>query len=280
MKKYLVDDTEYYVRMSGSGPILLMAHGFPFDAQLYDPVLERLSKRFTCVVPNLRGFGSTKLGANGRNQYGVPRVKMGRYADDLAILVSEIQCQYKLRGEKIVLCGLSMGGYISLAFVRRRPDWLAGLVFCDSNATPDSPEKARSRMELADSITQLEIQNLADRTIQSVLAPCTIKNKPSVVSAMKEMIMRQSPEAIAAGSRGMAVRSDSTETLAQIEAPTLVLGGQYDALSTPESLDLIAQQIPNATRATIPDAGHVPPMENPDAFVDALLNWYDEKVVG
>ena len=279
MKKYLVDDTEYYVRMEGSGPILLMAHGFPFDSQLYEPVVGRLSERFTCVVPDLRGFGKTKLGANGHNQHGVPRVKMGRYADDLAILVSEIACQRKHKGEKIVLCGLSMGGYIALAFERRRPEWLLGLVFCDSNATKDPPERAKSRLELADSITQFELDSLADSMIANVLAPATIKNQPDVVAAMREMIMRQSPESVAAGSRGIAVRSDSTETLRQIEAPTLVLGGEFDALSPPALLDQIAEQLPNATRATIPDAGHVPPMENPDAFVDAILRWYDAKIV-
>ena len=75
MKKYLVDDTEYYVEVEGSGPILLFAHGFPFDSRLFVPVAERLSSRFTCVVPDLRGFGKTKLGADGYD--GLKRILSG-----------------------------------------------------------------------------------------------------------------------------------------------------------------------------------------------------------
>ncbi len=278
MKKFLVDDTEYYARAEGDGPIMLFAHGFPFDSRLFAPVVERLRSRFFCVVPDLRGFGMTKLGANGHNPNGLPRVKMGRYADDLAILVSEIACQRRQKNAKIILCGLSMGGYIALAFARRRPERLAGVVFCDSNAVQDSPEKATERRLLADTITSLQIPTLADEMIPNLVAPETPIKQPDVVANLRDIIASQSPEAIAAGARGMAKRSDSTETLGQLAAPTLVLGGEFDKLSTPESLDAIAAQIPDATRATIPHAGHVPPLENPDAFVDAILKWYDAKV--
>lgn len=278
MKKFLVDDTEYYARTDGDGPIMLFAHGFPFDSRLFEPVVERLKSRFFCVVPDLRGFGMTKLGANGHNPNGFPRVKMGRYADDLAILVSEIACQRREKNAKIVLCGLSMGGYIALAFARRRPERLAGVVFCDSNATQDSPEKASERRLLADTITSLQIPALADEMIPNLVAPETPVKQPDVVATLREMIASQSPDAIAAGARGMAKRSDSTETLRQLDVPTLVLGGEFDKLSTPASLDAIAAQIRDASRVTIPRSGHVPPLENPDAFADAILKWYDSKI--
>ena len=278
MKKYLVDDTEYAVRVEGTGPILLFAHGFPFDSHLFDAAIERLKDDFCCVAPDLRGFGRTKLGANGHNPHGAPRVKMGRYADDLAILVSEIACQRHDKPAKIILCGLSMGGYVALAFARRRPERLAGFVFCDSNATADTPEKAQERVSLADSITSLQIPDLADRMIPGLLAPETLRKRPDVVSELREMISRQSPEAIAAGARGMAKRSDSTETLGQIEAPALVLGGESDALSPPALLDSVAAAMPNATRVTIPNAGHLPPLENPDAFANAILEWRNANV--
>ena len=93
MKKYLVDDVAYYVNAKGDGPILLFAHGFPFDGRLFEPVIDKLATRFHCVVPDLRGFGKTALGSNGHNSLGAPRVKMGRFADDLAILGSEIACE-------------------------------------------------------------------------------------------------------------------------------------------------------------------------------------------
>lgn len=277
MKVYLVDDAEYSVlgRGSADAPILLFAHGFPFDGAIFESVVERLASEFYCVVPDLRGFGRSTLGANGRNPQGEPRVTMGRYADDLLILASEVACE---RGEdpkttKIFLCGLSMGGYISLAFARRRPERLAGLIFCDSNATPDSPEKAEERRRLAETIDRDGVFRLAEASIPNLLAPRTLAERPRVVETLRNTIERQSPEAIAAGARGMSFRCDSTDLLPQIAVPTLVLGGADDRLSPPKLLDEIAAAIPGATRATIPDAAHLPPLENPDAFADAVIAW-------
>lgn len=278
MKKYLVDDTEYYVHVEGSGPILLFAHGFPFDSRIFLPAIKKLATRFTCVAPDLRGFGMTKLGANGHNPVGQPRVKMGRYADDLASLVAILSCQHHNKSEKIVFCGLSMGGYIALAFARRHPERLAGIVFCDSNEVPDSTVKARGRMMLADTIDALKLPSFVDRMIPNLLAPETLAEHGEVSSELREIMASQTPDAIAAGSRGMASRPDSSDVLPTLEAPVLVLGGDHDQLSTPVGLDEIASKIPHATRVTIPHSGHLPPLENPDAFADAIINWYDENV--
>ena len=112
-------------------------------------------------------------------------------------------------------------------------------------------------------------------TLFSCLPAETLKSRPEVVSALREMMISQTPDAIAAGSRGMAKRSDSSDVLPEIEAPVLVLGGEHDKLSPPETLDGIAAKISNAKRATIPHAGHLPPLENPDAFARAVVEWYD-----
>ncbi len=275
MKKYLVDDTDYYVEARGKGPILLFAHGFPFDGRLFEPVVERLASRFYCVVPDLRGFGKTPLGANGHDSRGLPRVKMGRFADDLAILGSEIACEHGCKGAKIFVCGLSMGGYILLEFIRRRPQMLNGAIFCDSNAKNDSPEKAATRRYLAETINPFGIHSLAENMIPDLLAENSVQSKPDVVTKLRDMMSSQSPHGIAAGARGMAVRRNLVELLPTINIPTLVIGGETDKLSPPETLDEIANVIPNATRATIPNAGHVPPLENPDAFADSIITWYD-----
>jgi pimeloyl-ACP methyl ester carboxylesterase len=275
MKKFLVDDTEYYVYLKGSGPILLFAHGFPFDSRLYLPAVADLASRFTCVVPDLRGFGRTKLGANGHNSVGLPRVTMGRFADDLAILAAILSCQRRFREEKIIFCGLSMGGYISLAFAHRRPERLAGLVFCDSNASPDPIDKAQGRRLLANTINALKIPEVVDKMIPALLAPETLAEQPDVVEYLHDIMASQSAAAFAAGARGMAIRPDSNDVLAEIQVPVLVLGGEQDHISPPDELDNIAAKISNATRATIPRSGHLPPLENPSAFAKAIIDWYD-----
>lgn len=274
MKKYFVDDTIYFVRTKGSGPILLFAHGFPLDGRLFEPVIDKLASKFYCVVPDLRGLGQTSLGANGRNSHGVPRVKMGRFADDLAILGSEVACERGCKGAKVFVCGLSMGGYIMLEFVRRRPQLFAGGIFCCSNANADTDGNALSRTYLADTIDSYAIRTLADNMVPSLTAPETPKDNPDVVATLRTIITSQKPQGVAAALRGMAVRRDLTDKLSKIEAPILVLGGESDVISPVELLDSIADAIPNSSRATIPGSGHVPPLENPDAFADAILEWY------
>lgn len=274
MKKYLVDDTAYWVNAQGDGPILLFAHGFPFDDRLFEPVVDRLASKFHCVVPDLRGFGKTGLGANGHNLSGLPDVKMGRFADDLAILGAEIACERGHKGDKFYLCGLSMGGYILLEFLRSRQDMLLGGIFCDSNAAADNPEKIASRLYLADTIAKHGMRRLAESMVPSLVASETLKDRSQVVSTLTDMITSQDVEGIAAASRGMAERRDLTELLASVQIPILVLGGAQDKLSPPSLLDEIAAAIPQGSRATIPSAGHVPSLENPDAFADAILDWY------
>ena len=278
MKKYLVDDTDYYVYSRGRGPILLFAHGFPFDSRLFVPVVDLLESRFHCVVPDLRGFGMTKLGANGHNPEGHPRVKMGRFADDLAILTAILACQEHNKDAKIVLCGLSMGGYISLSFARRHPERLDGLIFCDSNTTQDSPEKVQNRLALADTVDATNVAQTVDNMIPTLLCGETLEHRHDIVEQLRTIMRSQTPAAFAAASRGMAKRGDSSDILSQITAPTLVLGGEYDLLSNVACLDAIAAKIPNATRATIPHSGHLPPLENPEAFAKAVVKWYDEKI--
>lgn len=274
MKKYLVDDTAYYVNAKGSGPIMLFAHGFPFDNSLFAPVVDKLASKFYCVVPDLRGFGRTALGANGHDPKGQPRVKMGRFADDLAILGSEIACELGRKGSKVFFCGLSMGGYVMLEFLRRRPQMLAGCVFCNSNASADGPEKTSNRLYLADTIDSFGVHTLADNMIPNLVASSTPKERPHVITTLHSMICSQSPQGIAAGARGMAVRRDLVDLLPTVEVPMLILGGEEDKLSPPKMLDELAAITPNSSRATIPNAGHVSPLENPEAFADAILDWY------
>ena len=166
-----------------------------------------------------------------------------------------------------------MGGYIMLEFVRRRPQLFAGGIFCCSNANADTDGNALSRTYLADTIDSYAIRALADNMVRAS-PPRGVKDNPGVVATLRAIITSQKPQGVAAALRGMAVRRDLTDKLSKIEAPILVLGGESDVISPVELLDSIADAIPNSSRATIPGSGHVPPLENPDAFADAILEWY------
>jgi pimeloyl-ACP methyl ester carboxylesterase len=245
----------------GSGPPLVFVHGFPLDHTMWDAQIETLSGRHRVIAPDLRGFGQSGV-TDGT-------VAMEQFADDLAGLLDAIAA-----GQRVVLCGLSMGGYIALAFCRKHSARLRGLILCDTRAEADAPEAAAARLETADRVLGEGPGFLADAMLPKLLAPQTLAERPEMVAAVRKMILGTDPRGIAASLRGMAQRPDSTPLLPAITCPTLVLVGQEDKLSPPEQMQALARQIPDAQFAVIPNAGHLAPVEQPaptTAAIEAFL---------
>jgi 3-oxoadipate enol-lactonase len=245
----------------GSGPPLVLVHGFPLDHTMWDAQIETLSGRHRVIAPDLRGFG----------QSGVTEgtATMELFADDLAGLLDAIAA-----GQRVVLCGLSMGGYVAFAFCRKHAARLRGLILCDTRAEADAPEAAAARLETADRVLGEGPGFLADSMLPKLLAPQTLAERPEMAAAVRKMILGNDPRGIAAALRGMAQRPDSTPLLSRITCPTLALVGQDDRLSPPEQMQALARQIPGSQFVVIPNAGHLTPVEGPaetTAAIEAFL---------
>src|SRR5919198_1167478 len=119
------------VTVYGDGTPVVLLHTFPLDSRMWIPQLEALSG-YQVLVPDLRGFGSAR-------EQALDVVHVDLLADDVARLLDEREL------ERAVLCGLSMGGDVALAFARRHPDRLGGLVLCAPPARADSEEEAAAR---------------------------------------------------------------------------------------------------------------------------------------
>ena len=268
MEKYAIPRGELSVWSRGAGNSILLVHGFPFDHAMWVPSGERLAAKFRVIAPDLRGFGkSVREESDGVKPAGVVMATIDSYADDLAGLLDTLKI------EKTILCGLSMGGYIAMRFLRRHPEKLAGLILCDTKTTADSPAEAQKRLNLAVTVFQTGTGPLPDAMIPNLLAAETLENAPETIAALREMILRQKPAGIAAAARAMAIRPDTTDLLESVSVPALVLRGTEDKLSSAPVMRGIAEKIPNASYVEIPAAGHIPPLERPEAFANALLRW-------
>ena len=190
---------------------------------------------------------------------------MEQLADDLAALLDALGI-----GEPIVLCGLSMGGYVAFQFCRKYAARLRGLVLCDTRAAADTPEVAAGRLAMADRVLREGPGPLVETMIPRLFAAETAQQRPDVVAALRDVMMNNDPRGIAAAARGMAQRPDSTPTLGDIRCPTLVLVGQHDAISPPAEMQTIAAAIPRSEFVEIPASGHMTPLENPTAVNAAL----------
>lgn len=270
MVKFRCNGVDWAVDLSGRGTPIVFLHGFPFDRTMYSFVAPLLSDKCRVIVPDLPGFGESRFSSGE-----IPdQFRMEDYADGLASLLDELE------EAKAVICGLSMGGYIAMQFFRRHPDRLLGLIFCDTRSTPDTEDAAERRKHLADSVYQTGTLPLAEQMVPNLCSPSTIANKADIVLYLREMILRQDPSGVAAAARGMAVRDDSTPYLSGISVPAIALGGNDDCISPPEVMSEMATSINGCESVTIPESGHLPPLENPRFFAATVRNFIDRLCVG
>ncbi len=263
MQNFYVNNTELSVYTQGTGPVLLFIHGFPFDHSMYLPVCERLKNEFRCVVPDLRGFGASRLTAGSSPTRTI--TSMAQFAEDLAGLLDALDIH-----EKISLCGLSMGGYIAMQFIRLFPERVRKLILCDTRTMVDAPEGKANRVKLADSVGQTGLAPIAESMTPNLLSPATMKNKPEITEFLKNMIRAQRPEGTAAAARGMAAREDTSKILADLDIPVQIIVGSDDKPAPPLIMKEMANSVKNGSFKEIAEAGHLPPLEQPEIFAETV----------
>jgi 3-oxoadipate enol-lactonase len=244
----------------GSGPPVVLLHGFPLDHTMWDAQVEALEGDYRVIVPDLRGFGQSGVTEG--------KVTMQDFADDVAALLDALGID-----EPVVLVGLSMGGYVAFQFFRRHRARLRALVLCDTRAVSDTSEAAAVRRETAAKVLRDGPAPLVKTMLPKLFGPATVKDRPEVVESLQRVMAGTDPRAIAAASRGMAERPDVTAMLPEIDCPTLVIVGSDDAISPPAEMRPIAAAIPGARFVEIPDAGHMTPLEDPSAVNAALVEF-------
>lgn len=240
----------------GQGPAVLLVHAFPLSGEMWQQQVFALSRQYRIIVPDMRGFGNSDVPPGP--------YPMETFADDVAGLLDTLGI------EKVVLGGLSMGGYISLAFVRRHAARLRGLILADTRATADTDEGKASRETNAQMVEAQGAGAIADKMVPNMLSPST---PPEQQTYLRSIIERNTPQGIAAALRGMALRPDSSDLLPTIKVPTLVIVGEDDMLSSPDEVRGLHMAIPGSRMVEIGRAGHVANVDNPEAFNRALLGF-------
>jgi pimeloyl-ACP methyl ester carboxylesterase len=231
---------------------LLLVHAFPVDAGMWDDQISELSGDAHVLAPSLPGFGGTPAAGDV--------LTMDAAADFLA---GELD---RAGTEKAVVCGLSMGGYIAFSLWRRHRDRIAGLALADTRAEPDDEAGKEKRRGLA-----AKVRTEGSEPVAEAPPPLLSENAdPALWDRVKQMIRRQSGDAIAAAALGMAERPDSLPILGEIDVPTTVIVGGGDTLTPPEMSETIAKGITGSELITLEGAGHLSNLEDPEGFTGAL----------
>jgi 3-oxoadipate enol-lactonase len=260
VKTHIVGGLELALEDRGAGMPVLLVHGFPLDHRMWDAQIDALAGGYRVMAPDLRGFGQS---AGGEGP-----VSMEQFADDLASLLDALA-----PGERIVLAGLSMGGYVAFQFARKYAARLRGLVLCDTRAASDTLPVAAGRRQMADRVRTDGPAPLVEAMLPRLLADTSFERRPEVVASLRQMILASNRRGVAAAALGMAERPDMSGLLPEIGCPTLVVVGAHDAITPPAEMRALAAAIPQAQLVEIADAGHMSPMENPAAVTAALLEF-------
>ncbi len=233
-------------------PTLLLIHGFPLDHTLWDPQQKALSNAADVLAPDLRGFGSNN--ANGA------LVTMETFAKDLHELLD------RNGAGRVVLCGLSMGGYIAMAFLEQWPERVEALILCNTRSTADTAEGKEGRVATARDAQEKGSAVIARAMVPKVLSASTRSQRPDIVAHVEAMMARQHPDAISAASLGMAQRPDRTAVLRAVKVPTLIITGEVDELMPLPTSRAMADAIPGAHLVVLPNVGHLSNVEAPELF--------------
>lgn len=242
-------------------PLVLM-HAFPLSSQMWQPLRSVLPGDFELITPDFRGAGSVPLGADPPS--------LDLLADDVAALLDSHGIGRAIVG------GLSMGGYVTMAFLRRHAARVAGVVLADTKAEADTAPARTNRERIAE-IAEEEGNSrvFVDEVLPTLLGPTTRGSRPDVVESVRSMVSATLPAAGAWWERAMAGRPDSFDTLRAVTVPSVVIVGAEDELATPAQAEAMAQALPDARLALLPAAGHLSAVETPEAFGFALLSLID-----
>jgi len=245
--------------MNAQANHLLPIHGFPLDHSMWQPNLETLGSVAQVLAPDLLAFETDE---------DVPAVLTMEH------LANQLKEQLDAKGiHRTVLCGLSMGGYVALAFLERWPERVAGLILCNTRSTGDTEEGKQGREATALDALAKGSAVIARAMVPKLLSEHTRSTAPELANTVEAMIARQRPEAIAAASRGMALRPDRTTVLHRTDTPTLIITSENDALMPLPTSQAMADASAHSTLVVLPHAGHLSNMEAAEGFNKAVTDF-------
>lgn len=244
----------------GRGLPVVFLHGFPHDRSLWLQQRIALASRIRCIVPDLRGFGESEGTAHD----------MDTFADDIVAMLDRLDI------EDAVVCGLSMGGYITMAMWRRYPERMRGIVLCDTRAGADSEEQRAARNAAIAKVRSEGAAAIAQEQLEKMVGRETRAHRPDIVDTVRAMMSRQSASGMTGALQALRDRPDSRETVASMTVPTLVIVGADDVITPPAEASAMVNLLPAEAHARleiIEGAGHVSCIERPAAVTHALADF-------
>jgi pimeloyl-ACP methyl ester carboxylesterase len=252
-----------YVK-TGGGPAVILLHGFGEDHHIFKKIVTILEKKYTVYTPDLLGTGISPINTFPSN------FSIEYLADSTAALI-----QYE-KIENCVVLGHSMGGYVTVAFAKKYPQYLKGFGLLHSTALPDTPLKIENRTRGISFIQKFGATTFLETTAPNLFGTYTQKNDPQLINEFIQSLPAFSNEALTYYYQAMMARPDLTPLLETTPLPVLFILGDQD---TPVALEdtLPQTKMPNtAYLYVLENCGHMGMLEQPIHFNNAVLDFLDK----
>ena len=236
---------------------LVLLHAFPLHAGMWADQAEALGSDRRVIAPDLPGFGRSEAPES------LFRYTVGGYADLVAGLLD------RLGLARVVLGGLSMGGYVTFAFLRHHAERVAGVVLADTKAAADTDAAVERRTEQQDQVARIGTTALIETLLTGLLSDQTFATRSVLVDRVRRLM--DNPAAGFIGAlEAMKRRPDATAELPGISVPTLVVVGEADAATPPDVATAMHEAIPGSELAVLAGAAHLSNLEATDGFNAAV----------
>ena len=238
--------------VSGEGPALLLFHSLLADRASFDAIAPELVRSRRVIVPELPGFGGSKAVSGG----------LAAIADRMAEVVREAG------GEGPIVLGNGYGGFVALQMAIRHPDVASKLILADCGAA-FSEEGRRAFRNMAAATKAKGIAAITDVAMRRLFAPEFQAANPELMRDRREAFLRTDPDVLQAACMQLA-ELDLRPELSKVKMPVLVLVGENDEATPPPMSHELAALLPNARLKILAGCAHVPQLQAPQAFLDAI----------
>jgi 3-oxoadipate enol-lactonase len=252
----------HYLDVGVGEPAVVLLHAFPLHSAMWAPQLACLSASRRVVAPDLTGFGGSDA-PDSASAYS-----MVGYARQVAGLLD------RLGLEEVVLGGLSMGGYVTFAFLREHRHRVAGLVLADTRAAADTPEVFERRTSQQEQVAREGTAAVAETLLAGLLCEETKVDRLELVEQVRRLMSNPAAGYIG-GLEAMKHRPDATGELGAISVPTLLVVGEHDGPSPPDVARSMHEAITGSLLEVLPHAGHLSNLEAADEFNAAVSDFLD-----
>jgi len=239
-------------------PIIFL-HGYPFNKTMWEGQLEFLKSSYRLIACDIRGFGKSTDEDSSLN--------IDLFSDDLIAFMDILNI------DKAIVCGLSMGGFITLNAQKKYPDRFEALILCDTQCIADTKEVKEKRHAIIDEIEVNGAATFNEGFIKSVFHKDSITNKKELVDQLRSVVFANSENIIIKGLVALAERAENCSTLSEINIPTLIICGREDEVTPLVQSEFIHTAIKGSILNVIDNAGHVSNLEQPDKFNKHILDF-------